>query len=71
MTGFGKAVCELENRNITIEIKSLNSKQFDCYLRLPHIYKEKELVMRNVLSERLVRGKVEVFINEDDLLLRH
>jgi len=62
MTGFGKATCELPDKSVTIEIKSLNSKQLDIYARLPNIYKEKELELRNLVSKYLVRGKVEFTI---------
>ncbi len=60
MTGYGKTVCELENKKITIEIKSLNSKQLDLSLRLPVIYREKEMMLRNELSKHLKRGKIDV-----------
>lgn len=60
MTGYGKASCELEDKTITIEIKSLNSKQFDLYFRLPNGYRDKEMEMRNELMNRIKRGKVEV-----------
>ncbi len=66
MTGFGKATCELKNKVITIEIKTLNSKQIDIYTRLPNIYKEKELDIRNLLSQRLQRGKIECIITYED-----
>lgn len=59
MTGFGKAECMLPSRKLTIEIKSLNSKQIDTNTRLPAIYKEKELEIRQLLSRHLERGKVE------------
>jgi uncharacterized protein (TIGR00255 family) len=59
MTGFGKAECMLPARKLTIEIKSLNSKQIDTSTRLPAIYKEKELEIRQLLSRHLERGKVE------------
>lgn len=59
MTGFGKAECELPNKKITIEIKSLNSKQLDIYTRIPSIYKVKDIEIRKLISEKLVRGKVE------------
>ncbi len=62
MTGFGKATRELEDKRINIEIKSLNSKQMDIILRLPQHYKEKELHLRNRISQNLTRGKVEAFI---------
>lgn len=66
MTGFGKCTLELEGKSISIEIKSLNSKQFDAYLRLPPLYREKEAEIRLMLNSGLVRGKVEVNINVDD-----
>lgn len=63
MTGYGKAVAELPNKKITIEIKSLNSKQFDLFTRLPSTYREKEIALRNSLARRLVRGKVDLSMN--------
>ncbi len=60
MTGYGKAVCELPQKKITIEIKSLNSKQLDLNTRLPNLYREKELEIRNDINNRLFRGKVDV-----------
>ena len=63
MTGYGKAIAELPNKKITIEIKSLNSKQFDLSTRIPTIYKEKEIAMRNALSRQLERGKVDLSMN--------
>jgi uncharacterized protein (TIGR00255 family) len=63
MTGFGKAFCELKNRTVTIEVKSLNSKQLDIYTRLPNKYKDKDIDIRNLLSQRLKRGKIDLCIN--------
>ncbi len=60
MTGFGKATCELPGKKISIEIKSLNSKQLDVGMRLPNIYREKDLVLRNEIANKLGRGKVDV-----------
>lgn len=59
MTGFGRAVAELPNKKITIEIKSLNSKQLDLNMRIPQLYREKEIFLRNELLRLLERGKVE------------
>lgn len=59
MTGFGKTTCEVGSKKITIEIKSLNSKQLDLFSRVPNIYKEKELELRNIVAQKLERGKVE------------
>ena len=60
MTGFGKATCELSDKKISIEIKSLNSKQLDLNMRLPNMYREKDLELRNELASKLGRGKVDV-----------
>lgn len=59
MTGFGKSVVELPSKNITIEIKSLNSKNFDLNARMPLQYREKELDLRTTISKSLGRGKVD------------
>jgi uncharacterized protein (TIGR00255 family) len=66
MTGFGKSVCELPGKVVTIEIRALNSKQLDIYTRLPNIYKEKELDLRNSLSQQLIRGKIELCISYEN-----
>lgn len=58
MTGFGKAEVIYENKKISIEIKSLNSKQLDLTTRIPFAYNEKELEIRNHINNRLERGKV-------------
>ncbi len=63
MTGYGRAVVELPNKKITIEIRSLNSKQFDLFTRLPLLYREKEIALRNSLSKQLERGKVDLSMN--------
>lgn len=63
MTGYGKAVVELPNRKITIEIKSLNSKQFDLFTRIPLIYRDKEIGLRGKLAKILERGKVDLSFN--------
>lgn len=59
MTGYGKAECLLPDKKLSIEIKSLNSKQMDTNARLPALYKEKELEIRQLISSELQRGKVE------------
>ena len=59
MTGYGKAICEASFKKITIEIKSLNSKQLDMNTKLPWQYKEKEYEIRNIISQKLIRGKVD------------
>jgi uncharacterized protein (TIGR00255 family) len=67
MTGYGKSIAELPQKKITIEIKSLNSKSFDLNTRLPWIYKEKEAEIRNLISQKLDRGKIDLTINFDVL----
>ena len=67
MTGYGKAIAEIPTKKITVEIKSLNSKQFDLYARIPSIYKEKEMSLRNDLSKLLERGKVDLYLNVEEL----
>lgn len=62
MTGFGKSTVEMPNKKITVEIKSLNSKQLDLSARIPAAYREKELEIRNHIARRLERGKVDVII---------
>ena len=60
MTGYGKAECELSAKKITIEIKTLNSKNIDIHTKIPSYYREKELEIRNLLTDKLQRGKVEI-----------
>jgi uncharacterized protein (TIGR00255 family) len=62
MTGYGKATCNFGNKNITIEIRSVNSKQLDLNTRIPNLYKEKDLEIRNEISRQAERGKVDLFI---------
>jgi uncharacterized protein (TIGR00255 family) len=62
MTGFGKAIAETPQKKITIEIKSLNSKQLDLNTKLPWLYKEKEPEIRNMISQKLDRGKIDFSI---------
>ena len=59
MTGFGKSVVQLPSKKITVEIKSLNSKNLDLNARIPSQYREKELQLRNKISRELTRGKVD------------
>lgn len=62
MTGYGKAILQLPTKKVTIEIKSLNSKNLDLNVRIPSYYKEKELDVRKKLASSLVRGKVDFSI---------
>jgi uncharacterized protein (TIGR00255 family) len=59
MTGYGKSVLQLPTKKITIELKSLNSKNLDLNARMPSIYREKELAIRKILADKLVRGKID------------
>lgn len=59
MTGFGKALLQLPTKKITVEIKSLNSKGLDLNVRMPSVYREMELGLRNQISQSLERGKVD------------
>jgi len=63
MTGFGQAVLNSGDTQITIEVKSLNSKFLDLSLRLPRLFSEKEIEIRNVVAEKLERGKVSLSID--------
>lgn len=65
MTGYGKAESELNGKKATVEIKTINSKQFDFLVRLPVIYKEKEIEIRTFLMNHLERGKIELVITTD------
>ena len=66
MTGVGKSIIRHNNKTIIIFVKTLNSKQIDISTRIPALYREKELELRTMVSEKLVRGKVELSISIDD-----
>ncbi|TDI72173.1 MAG: YicC family protein [Bacteroidetes bacterium] len=59
MTGYGKSILQLLSKKITVEIKSLNSKNLDLNARVPSAYRAKELFLRNRISKSLIRGKVD------------
>ena len=67
MTGFGKTEFEVGNKKITLEIKSLNSKQLDINTRVPALYREKDIEIRRLISEMLIRGKVDFALYLDNL----
>jgi len=67
MTGFGKVTAELPAKKVTIEIKALNSKQLDLFTRTPSIYREKEMDIRSMLSQKLERGKIEFMITIENI----
>lgn len=62
MTGYGKSVLQLPTKKLTIELKSLNSKNLDLNTRMPSIYREKELDIRKMLADSLERGKIDFSI---------
>jgi len=62
MTGFGKAELNVKNANFTIEVKSLNSKHIDVNVKMPSVYRDKEIDLRKSISEKLQRGKIEISI---------
>ena len=65
MTGYGKSETDFNNKKITVEIKSLNGKQFDINMRIPPIYRDKEIEIRNKLFQNIERGKVDFIIYID------
>lgn len=67
MTGFGRAEDVFQGKKITIDIKSLNSKSFDLNIKIPLRYKEKEFEIRKILNDRIIRGKVDCYINLENL----
>jgi len=60
MTGYGKSIIQLETKKISLEVKSLNSKNLDINTRFPGVYKEKEIEVRKLIASNLVRGKVDM-----------
>ena len=65
MTGYGKASIAHQDKKITVEVKSLNSKAFDLFfffLRIAPLYREREMEIRNILSKSIERGKVDFSI---------
>lgn len=67
MTGYGRATAKCASRSVTVELKSLNSKQLDLQVRMPAEMRESELELRNEIAERVERGKVEATITEEML----
>lgn len=66
LTGFGKATCEYGNKKIVVEVKSLNSKQLDISTRVSGLYREKDIEIRNELSQQLERGKIDFALYIDN-----
>ena len=63
MTGFGKANASLKGRKIFVEARSVNSKGLDANFRLPNIYREKETELKNLLADKLKRGKIDLAVS--------
>lgn len=70
MTGYGKAVVTYKDKKINVEVKSLNSKQLDLQTRIAPLYREKEMEIRQMVSEALLRGKVDfsLWIEKDTIV---
>lgn len=66
MTGYGRNRVSFEDKTIVVELRSLNSKFFDLNMRIPQIYREKEIGIRNMISESLNRGKVDCSISIEE-----
>jgi uncharacterized protein (TIGR00255 family) len=66
MTGYGKAVAEFEKKQITVELRSVNSKQLDLNVRIPSLYREKELELRQIIAQKAERGKIDFSISLDN-----
>ena len=67
MTGYGKSSKEVNGKKLTIEIRTLNSKGLDVNLKTPGMYREKENELRNLISQKLDRGKIDFWLNQEDL----
>ena len=65
MTGFGKANTSFKGKKVSVEARSVNSKGLDTNFRLPTIYREKEIELKNLLSEKLKRGKIDLTVSMD------
>jgi uncharacterized protein (TIGR00255 family) len=65
MTGYGKALVDLPGKKLLIEIKTLNNKGIDISVKLPAAFRDKEMEVRTLLSQRLERGKVELYITHE------
>ena len=63
MTGYGKAEAALGHKKITVEIRSLNSKQLDLTVKVPAVYRQSEYEIRNRIGKRLQRGKIDAYVS--------
>ena len=67
MTGYGKAEGVVESKKISVEVRSLNGKFLDCSLRVPGLYRQKEMLVRSKAAKQVVRGKVDISISYESL----
>ena len=69
MTGYGKAIATFQDKKINVEIKSLNSKALDLSTRIAPLYREKEMEMRQMIQQKVIRGKVDfsIWIEKDEV----
>ena len=65
MTGYGKAIAEIRGKKLLAEVKSLNSKGLDISVKLPAVFREKEMDVRSLLSQHLERGKIELYVTAE------
>ncbi len=65
MTGYGKSVADIQHQKLVVEIRTLNSKQLDLNMRVPQSFREKEIELRALLRERLIRGKIDFSISRE------
>jgi uncharacterized protein (TIGR00255 family) len=67
MTGFGKASVVIDNQSLAIQIKSLNSKSLDIFVKIPPFLKEKEIEIRSIVGQKVERGKIDISITNEEL----
>lgn len=65
MTGWGKTQYQMQDKLVTVEIKSINSRQYDLNLKIPFLYRDFESEMRSIVSEKVARGKVDLIITQE------
>ena len=70
MTGYGKATISTDLRRITVEFKSLNSKQLDLSAKMPFIYREQEFILRGLAAKTIVRGKADMYISVENIVAK-
>jgi uncharacterized protein (TIGR00255 family) len=66
MTGYGKATASVSTKTITVEVRSLNSKQLDLSLKMPSVYRQQEYELRSQVAKNIIRGKADIFVTIED-----